>query len=128
MITLHKILPVEVSPIMLVMLLVAASMRWRRPALAILALALLWLASAPVVSHPFVRFVEGPQVVRLSPEKVEAAQAVVVLGGMSTTVRAGPLPPAFAREWSDAADHFIAGLELFRAGKGAHPPDSLAGC
>lgn len=119
MITLHKILPVAVSPIVLVLLLVAASMRWRRQALAMLALALLWVASAPVVSQSLVRFVEGSQVVRLSPEQVEAAHAVVVLGGMSTTVRAGPPPPALIREWSEAADRFAAGVELFRAGKGA---------
>jgi uncharacterized SAM-binding protein YcdF (DUF218 family) len=38
---------------------------------------------------------------------------------MSTTVRAGPSPPVWVREWSEAADRFAAGLELFRAGKGA---------
>lgn len=129
MITLHKLLPLALSPIVLAAVLVALSLLFRKPRLGWLGLALLWLASLPVVSYPFVRFVEGgSEVGRPSAHQAPQAQAVVVLGGGSTTVRAVQGPgsaasspsgqgPGLTREWNRAADRFAAGVELMRLGK-----------
>ncbi len=129
MITLHKLLPLALSPIVLAASLVALSLLVRKPRLGWLGLALLWLASLPVVSYPFVRFVEGGnEVARPSSHHAPQVQAVVVLGGGSTTVRAAAVPregasaPAgralgLTREWNGAADRFAAGVELMRLGK-----------
>lgn len=88
-----------------------------------LALALLWLSSAPVVTTPFIRFTEG-YTVRLEASDLAAAlasnpaplapSAAVILGGYTNPA---PGPGGQPRtEWADSADRVFAGLELYQAG------------
>jgi uncharacterized SAM-binding protein YcdF (DUF218 family) len=113
MITLHKLLPVLVSPLFLLVGIALVALVSRRRVLGFVALMLLWLLSLPVVSDPMWRMLEQ-QTVRRSVENVQTAQAIVVLSGMARTVQSetGPI-----NEWADASDRFWAGLELYRAGK-----------
>lgn len=110
MIYLHKLLPLLLSPIVLVMALVLyGAIRKRRiPALA--ALTILYLLSTPLVSGTLFRAIEGHRV-RLAPEDAPVAEAIVVLSGMLMSV-----PTAHGRttEWSDA-DRYFGGLELYKA-------------
>lgn len=112
MIYLHKLLPLLLSPIVLVCALVLAGLWWKRRWLALAGVALLWLCASPWFSDALFRAVEQ-QAVRQSPAAVPQADAVVVLSGMLTTV---PGAQGTAQEWSDP-DRFFAGLELFAAGK-----------
>jgi uncharacterized SAM-binding protein YcdF (DUF218 family) len=111
---LHKILPLLVSPLMVISLLVlwAAISRRRGPGLC--ALVLLWALSLPIVSGPLIGLAEHGQQ-RLDPTQVPPAQAIVVLGGVTKAVPSSwAVPPA---EWNEASDRFFAALDLYRAGK-----------
>ena len=102
-ITLHKLLALAVSPLVLVMgLLVWGALR-RSRATVLLAVALLYLASMPLVARPFFRWVEQQQV-RLAPQAVPAADAIVVLSGMLRDVSG---PSGSVPEWGDAADRLF---------------------
>jgi len=112
MLYLAKILPCLVLPSGFVILLLVLSIALRRRALAIVALAVLWLSSTPLVSNAVMRAAEGRQV-RQPVSSAPAADAVVVLSGM---LRDAPGVPA-GEEWMDGVDRFDAGVEMVRAGK-----------
>lgn len=108
---LSKLLPLAVLPLglSLLLLLVGLIARWRWPV--ITAIALLWVFSLGLVSQILWRWLEAPWQRQLV-DSVPIADAIVVLSG-------GRHPaPGKTRisEWQDS-DRFIAGLELFRAGK-----------
>ena len=113
MIYLHKILPLLLSPIVLVMLVVWLGVAIRRKGLSYAALVFLYVASMPVTGDFLTRLTER-QAVRTPVEDAIPADAIVVLGGMLRHVQAinGDAP-----EWMDAADRFFAGVDLYRAGK-----------
>lgn len=112
MIYLHKLLPLLLSPIVLVCALVLAGLVGTRRWLAVLGVALLWVCASPWFSDSLFRMVEQ-HAVRQSPAAMPQADAVVVLSGMLTTV---PGTQGAAQEWGDP-DRFLGGLELFAAGK-----------
>jgi uncharacterized SAM-binding protein YcdF (DUF218 family) len=113
MITLHKLLPVLVSPLFLLVGIAMVALVSRRRVLGFVALMLLWLLSLPVVSDPMWRMLEQ-QTVRRSVENVQTAQAIVVLSGMARTIQSDQ---GLVNEWAEASDRFWAGLELYKAGK-----------
>ena len=93
----------------LLLLLAGLIGRWRWPV--ITAFLLLWFFSLGFVSQGLWRRLEAPWV-RLVTASVPSADAIVVLSG-------GRHPaPGVARisEWNDP-DRFLAGLDLYRAGK-----------
>ena len=108
---LSKILPLALLPLglSLLLLLVGLIGRWRWPV--IIAVVLLWLCSLGLVSQPLWRWLEAPWT-RTPAAAAPAAAAIVVLSGGRH-----PAPgPARVSEWHDP-DRFLAGLDLFRAGK-----------
>lgn len=112
MIYLHKILPVFVMPIMLIiyLLIFALLKRKRWPIYA--AIACFYLFSIPAFVNPFFKWVEGFEP-RLMPKDVPNADAIVVLSGMINYVKStGGVYP----EWGDP-DRFFGGLELYKAAK-----------
>ncbi len=113
MIYLHRLLPLALSPIALILLLIAWSAYRRSRVAGLLAIVLLYAASVPVLSDPLFRAVEQQQL-RSMPEAVAPAQAVVVLSGMMLNI-AGQ--QTVVPEWGEAADRFFAGVDLYAAGK-----------
>ncbi|NDP38846.1 MAG: YdcF family protein [Rhodoferax sp.] len=113
MIYLHRLLPLALSPIALILLLMAWAAFRRSRVAALLAIVLLYAASVPALSDPLFRAVEQQQL-RLMPESVAPAQAVVVLSGMMLHV---PGKQAVVPEWGEAVDRFFGGVELYAAGK-----------
>ena len=108
---LSKFLPLALLPLglSLALLVVGLIGRWRWPV--ITAALLLWVFSLGLVSQSLWRWLEAPWQ-RRSALEVPQADAIVVLSG-------GRHPaPGAARlsEWHDP-DRFLAGLDLFRAGK-----------
>jgi uncharacterized SAM-binding protein YcdF (DUF218 family) len=113
MITLHKILPLLVSPLVLCILVALLAFFTRRLVLGTFALITLWVLSLPVTSDTLWRALEQ-HAVRPSVEGVAPVQAIVVLSGMARTVKADK---GLVNEWAEASDRFWAGLELYQAGK-----------
>lgn len=119
---LSKFLPPFLYPLGLVILaglavLVLLAFRLRRTASALLAVALaaLWLASAPV----FANWVYAGLESRYPPVPVEnlpAADVTVVLGG----IVGQPLPPRVTPDLGEPADRILQAARIYKAGKTAH--------
>lgn len=108
MIYLHKLLPLALSPIVVVLaLLIAGLIVKKGKAYICSAVVVLYLLSMPIVSELLMRQIEVSQVKR-DPAGLPKADAIVVLGGSLLWVESerGLVP-----EWSDA-DRFFAGLDL----------------
>jgi uncharacterized SAM-binding protein YcdF (DUF218 family) len=97
---------------MLLVVLLGIAAWWRSRGAAVLALALLLLASTPLLAQGLIRYAEGYAVKQDISTQPQAA-AIVVLSGMLNDVQGGS---AVVTEWSDP-DRFFAGLELYKAGK-----------
>ena len=111
MIYLHKILPLLFLPTGITLLLVVAGLAFRRRALCWVGIALLWIASTPLVSDEIMRAAERWQTRRpLSTAPI--AHAIVVL----SSGRVQPPGDPAVSEWGDA-DRFFGGVELYKAGK-----------
>ena len=108
----HKLLPVLVAPLGVVVLLLLVGLRRprRRPLAA--ALILLWVFGAPFFADVFLWTLET----RYPPvgnSRCAQADAIVVLGG----ILQNPASPIAPFERSDAANRFEKGLDLLSAGK-----------
>jgi uncharacterized SAM-binding protein YcdF (DUF218 family) len=108
---LSKLLPLAFLPLGLALILLFVGLigRWRWPV--ITAVVLLWVCSLGLVSQTLWRWLEAPWQ-RTTAATAPSALAIVVLSS-------GRHPaPGAARvsEWHDP-DRFLAGLDLFRAGK-----------
>lgn len=112
MIYLHKILPLIFSPLNIIIFVVFLGLLLRRYWFIYVAIFFLVLCSTPFVSSYLVRKLEGNQI-HLDVEKMPPADAIVVLGGMLTSVKAD-LGIQF--EWIDP-DRFFAGVDLVLAKK-----------
>jgi uncharacterized SAM-binding protein YcdF (DUF218 family) len=110
---LRKLLPLLLSPIVVVLALVLVG-AWRRSRAVLVAAALLlWTLSTRVIVDALLRAVEGHRV-RLEAATMPKADAVVVLSGMLMHVQG---EKGLVSEWGDAADRLFGGLELMQADK-----------
>lgn len=113
---LSKLLPPLLYPLGLAVLLQLAALLGRRrrwaPWLSGGGLALLWLASMPLISRQLVWSLEE-QASRLTPHQLPKADAVLVLGG---GIRPA-LPPRRDVEVSEAGDRLLTGIALLRQGR-----------
>jgi uncharacterized SAM-binding protein YcdF (DUF218 family) len=112
MIYIHKILPLFLSPETVVIALMLFGLVFKRYFLIYLAIILLILCSTPIVATYLVKNLEGNQV-HLSADEIKPADAVVVLGGMLTSVRTSG---GVDFEWVDP-DRFFGGIDLALANK-----------
>jgi len=113
---LSKLLPPLLMPLGLALLLQIAGQLGRRrrwgPWLSWAGLALLWLASMPLVSRQLIWGLEE-RAVRLSPAVIPRADVVLVLGGGLSPA----LPPRRGVEVGEAGDRLLTGVELLQEGK-----------
>lgn len=113
MIYLHKLLPLLISPIVLVLIVMGYSAIKKSRLALVFSILLLYIASTPIVGERLFRSLEQNQV-RLQPRDVEAADATVVLSGMLKTVQG---KNGNITEWAGGVDRFFGGLELYESGK-----------
>jgi len=128
MIYLHKILPYAISPLVLILVLVAYGVFKNKKKYSVVGLVLLYIASTSIVADFLFEKIEGKGIKAVVA--AQPADGIVVLSGMMThvTSAAGPV-----YEWGDA-DRFFAGIDLYQAGKagrliftgGALPWDKVA--
>lgn len=112
MIYLHKILPVFIMPIMVIIYLMIYGL-WKKKRWPIyIAIVCLYVLSTPIVAGNFFKLIEGTEP-RKTPTEMPRVDAIVVLSGMINQIKSknGVQP-----EWVDP-DRFFAGLELFKSGK-----------
>jgi len=112
MIYLHKILPLFFSPVTIIIVLALFGLMLKKYQLVYMSIALLILGSNPILSKFLLKYVEGNQV-RISIDEVMPSEAIVVLGGMLTSVQS---TQGIEFEWIDP-DRFFGGLELLKANK-----------
>jgi len=112
LIYLHKILPLLVSPIVLVLALMLVGVCKKRFVYVVTAAVLLYVGSMPIVSEALFRQIESNEL-KLTPQDAPQADAVVVLGGMLSWV---PSKQGLVTEWGDP-DRFFAGVDLMAAGR-----------
>ena len=112
MIYIHKILPLLLMPIMVVILLIVIGLYKKRNSFIYFALALFYIVSTPLFSDAFFKLVEGDQS-RKSIASIEKADAIVVLSGMLSLYKIDSVEYV---EWGDP-DRFFAGVALMKAGK-----------
>ena len=112
MIYLHKILPLLLMPIMVVILLIVVGIYKKRNSLIYFAIALLYLVSTSIFSNAFFKLVEGDQH-RKSIANIDQADAIVMLSGMLSLHE---MDGKEYVEWGDP-NRFFGGIELMKAGK-----------
>jgi uncharacterized SAM-binding protein YcdF (DUF218 family) len=112
MIYLSKILPLFLSPIVVVCVVVVYGTIKRNRKIALAGIALLYLASTSFVANQLVRYAEDYKI-KPDPEQLQKADAIVVLSGMLTSVQSSH---GLVKEWRDP-DRFFGGLELYKLGK-----------
>ena len=112
MIYLHKILPIFVLPIMLVIIGILIGLIKNKKKLIYIAIGLLYIISTPIFSNNFFKLVEGSEY-RKPISAIDSADAIVVLSGMLEINEVGDSTYV---EWGDP-DRFFGGIDLFKAGK-----------
>ena len=112
MIYLHKILPIFVLPIMLVIIVILIGLIQHKKKLIYIAIGLLYILSTPIFSNNFFKLLEGSEY-RKPISAIDSADAIVVLSGMLELNEWGDSTYV---EWGDP-DRFFAGMALFKAGK-----------
>jgi len=112
MIYLHKILPVFVLPIMLVIIVILIGLIKNKKKLIYVAIGLLYTLSTPIFSNNFFKIVEGSEY-RKPISAIDSADAIVVLSGMLEINEVGDITYV---EWGDP-DRFFGGIALIKAGK-----------
>ena len=112
MIYLHKILPIFVLPIMLVIIVILIGLIKNKKKLIYIAIGVLYILSTPIFSNNFFKLVEGSEY-RKPISAIDSADAIVVLSGMLEINEVGD---STYIEWGDP-DRFFEGIALFKAGK-----------
>ena len=112
MIYLHKILPIFVLPIMLVILVILIGLIKNKKKVIYVAIGVLYIISTPIFSNNFFKLVEGSEYRKLI-STINSADAIVVLSGMLEINEVGDSTYV---EWGDP-DRFFGGIALFKAGK-----------
>jgi uncharacterized SAM-binding protein YcdF (DUF218 family) len=112
MIYLHKILPIFVLPIMLVIIVILIGLIKNKKTLIYIAIGVLYILSTPIFANNFFKLIEGSQY-RKPISAIDSADAIVVLSGMLEINEVGDSTYV---EWGDP-DRFFGGIALFKAGK-----------
>ena len=113
MIYLHKILPLLVSPLAISLLLILIGIWSRRHRYSMMAVFLLVISSLPITEKVFIRYLEKDQSF-ITIDDAPAADAIVVLSGMSTRIK---MHGDILIEFNSAVDRYFAGVALMKAEK-----------
>ncbi|MEP3196498.1 MAG: YdcF family protein [Lentilitoribacter sp.] len=109
---LHKILPILVSPLVLIIAVLLLAVWWKRRRLVLLAIISLWVMSIPITGKFLMAQLENGMVLK-QVSSMPQVDAIVVLSGILTTVEG---EGGLQTEWLDP-DRYFGGIALFNAGK-----------
>jgi uncharacterized SAM-binding protein YcdF (DUF218 family) len=112
MIYLHKILPIFVLPIMLVILVILIGLIRNKKKLVYISIGVLYILSTPIFLNNFFKLVEGSEY-RKPISAIDSADVIVVISGMLEINEVGDITYV---EWGDP-DRFFEGIALSKVGK-----------
>ena len=113
MIYLHKILPLLVSPLFLIIILVLWGSLFRSRRAGLAAIGILIVCSLPVFSNKLISYLERDYSL-VPPASAKTADAIVVLSGMVRTIEGAN---GLEYEWGEASDRIFAGIDLIKENK-----------
>jgi len=113
MLVFHKLLPLIVSPLGVVVSLIIVSVVSRRRGPAVMALAVLWICALPVTERLVWRGLESDYPYQ-EVASVPATDAIIVLSGM---LEGSQTDQGIVSQWGEATDRYFAGVDLFQAKK-----------
>ena len=113
MLYLHKILPLIVSPIFLVIFLITWGIVFRSRISGILAVSILIICSLPIFSNKLITSLENEYMLS-DASSAKTADAIVVLSGMVRTING---KNGLSYEWAEASDRIFARIELIKENK-----------
>ena len=115
MIYLHKIFPLIVSPLFIILGLIVLGIIIESKRTSFLGIIILIVSSLPIVSNRLINHLEVNYQLS-NASGADTANAIVVLSGMVRTIKA---KESFDYEWGEAADRIFAGIDLFKENKAA---------
>jgi len=113
MLYLHKILPLIVSPIFLVIFLITWGIVFRSRISGILAVSILIICSLPIFSNKLITSLENEYILS-DASSAKTADAIVILSGMVRTING---KNGLSYEWAEASDRIFARIELIKENK-----------
>jgi len=113
MIYLHKILPLILSPLFIIIIIFVFTFIFNSVRTGIFSIILLIILSLPIVSNHLIQFIERGYFIKQF-DQVQHADAIVVLSGMVRTINTNN---KLSYEWTDASDRIFAGIELIKRNK-----------
>lgn len=113
MIYLHKILPLFISPLMIVIFLLILGIKFRSKKITISAIVVLLFCSLPIVSKKLINFLEK-NYTPIQASNIDKADAIIILSGMIKPINTNN---GYKYEFNKSVDRFFAGIELFKKNK-----------
>ena len=113
MIYFHKILPLIVSPLFIILGLIILGLIIGSKKTSFMGLIVLVICSLPIFSNRLIAYLEHNYQLKNISE-VEKADAIVVLSGMVRTIQTNEV---LSYEFSESVDRIFAGIDLFKENK-----------
>ena len=113
MIYLHKILPLLISPLLIVLIIILIGTIFKSKKINLLGLLILIFCSLPIVSNKLIFYLEKDYSIQVI-STVSKADAIVVLSGMIEVIKTNN---NLDYEFNDSIDRILSGIDLFKENK-----------
>jgi len=113
MIYLHKILPLLVSPLSIVLIIILIGTFFKSKKISLLGLLILIFCSLPIISNKLIFYLEKDYSLQ-SIKDVSKSDAIVVLSGMISTIKT---KEKLSYEFNGSIDRIFSGMNLFKENK-----------
>ena len=113
MIYLHKILPLIVSPLFLIIFLITLGMIFKSKKITLFGIIILIFCSLPIISSKLINYLEKDYILQ-DALTIDNADAIVVLSGILKTIKVND---KLKYEFDDGVDRILSGIDLFKNNK-----------
>ena len=113
MIYLHKILPLLISPLTLIIFILVIGITFKSKKFTISGVIILLICSLPIVSKKLINYLE----INYKPiqaSNIDKADAIIILSGMINAINT---IDGYKYEFNNSVDRFISGINLFKNNK-----------
>jgi uncharacterized SAM-binding protein YcdF (DUF218 family) len=113
MIYLHKILPLIVSPLFLIIFLIISGTIIKSKKITLFGVVILIFCSLPIISNKLIHYLQKDYTLQ-DASTINNADAIVVLSGMLKTIK---VDDKLKYEFGDGVDRILSGIDLFKNNK-----------